>query len=211
MDLLLTAGLPWPTIIWTIFMDEAMIVTGLVGALVKTRYKWGYYAFGCAAMLYVFYILGFEGRSHAKRLGNDVHRVYVTCGVVTLFVWLLYPVAWGLCEGGNVISPDSEAIFYGVLDLIAKPVFSILLIAGHWNIDPARMGLRISDVDDAPARFASKGETEGSHAGHNNADRSNGVATGHNATANPTGTATGYNGVDDTTTTNREHNGTTVV
>ncbi len=41
LDLLLTAGMPWPTIIWTIFLDEVMIVTGLVGALVKTRYKWG--------------------------------------------------------------------------------------------------------------------------------------------------------------------------
>lgn len=41
MDLLLTAGLPWPTILWTIFLDEVMIVTGLVGALVKSRYNWG--------------------------------------------------------------------------------------------------------------------------------------------------------------------------
>lgn len=41
MDLLLTAGMPWPTIIWTIFMDWVMVVTGLVGALVKTRYKFG--------------------------------------------------------------------------------------------------------------------------------------------------------------------------
>jgi len=41
MDLLLTAGLPWPTILWTIFLDEIMIITGLVGALVKSRYKFG--------------------------------------------------------------------------------------------------------------------------------------------------------------------------
>jgi len=41
MDILLTAGIPWPTIIFTIFLDEFMIVTGLVGALVKSRYKWG--------------------------------------------------------------------------------------------------------------------------------------------------------------------------
>lgn len=41
MDLLLTSGLPWPTILWTVFLDEVMIVTGLVGALVSTRYKWG--------------------------------------------------------------------------------------------------------------------------------------------------------------------------
>ena len=39
LDLLLTAGLPWPTILYTILMDEIMIVTGLVGALVKSNYK----------------------------------------------------------------------------------------------------------------------------------------------------------------------------
>lgn len=41
LDLCLTAGLPWPTILWTIGLDEAMIITGLIGALVKSKYKWG--------------------------------------------------------------------------------------------------------------------------------------------------------------------------
>lgn len=39
MDLLLTAGLPWPTILYTILMDWVMIITGLVGALVVSNYK----------------------------------------------------------------------------------------------------------------------------------------------------------------------------
>ena len=49
MDLLLTSGLPWATILWTIFLDEVMIVSGLVGALVSTRYKWGewYFSVSC--------------------------------------------------------------------------------------------------------------------------------------------------------------------
>jgi bacteriorhodopsin len=46
MDLLLTAGMPWPTILWVILVDEIMIVTGLVGALVRSSYKWGYFVFG---------------------------------------------------------------------------------------------------------------------------------------------------------------------
>lgn len=46
LDLLLTAGLPWPTIFFIIMVDEIMIVTGLVGALVTSVYKWGYFAFG---------------------------------------------------------------------------------------------------------------------------------------------------------------------
>lgn len=39
MDLLLTAGLPWPTILFTLLVNEVMIVTGLVGALVQSSYK----------------------------------------------------------------------------------------------------------------------------------------------------------------------------
>jgi bacteriorhodopsin len=46
MDLLLTAGMPWPTILWVILIDEIMIVTGLIGALVHSSYKWGYFTFG---------------------------------------------------------------------------------------------------------------------------------------------------------------------
>jgi Bacteriorhodopsin-like protein len=66
-----------------------------------------------------------------------------------MFLWFIYPIAWGLCEGGNVISPDSEAVFYGVLDILAKPVFGAILLFGHRNIDPAQIGLHIRDYDEA--------------------------------------------------------------
>lgn len=78
-------------------------------------------------MLGIFYELGVVGLKHASALGQDVRKVYLTCGVLTLTIWLLYPIAWGVSEGGNVISPDSEAVFYGILDFIAKPVCSLSL------------------------------------------------------------------------------------
>lgn len=164
LDLLLTAGMPWPTILWTILVDEIMIVTGLIGALVVSRYKFAYFTFGkfqsskqhpqqrliysgCVALFYIVYQLVFEARRHASRYGSEVSKCFTYCGSLTTFLWILYPVAWGLCEGGNVISPDSEAIFYGVLDFIAKPIFGALLIWGHRNIDPASIGMAIKDYD----------------------------------------------------------------
>lgn len=99
-------------------------------------------------MFGVFWQLAVVGRQSAQRLGRDVYKSYMTCGVLTLFIWLLYPVAWGLCEGGNVITANDEAVFYGVLDFFAKPVFSIALIYGHWGIAPARLGLQINDYTD---------------------------------------------------------------
>lgn len=148
LDLLLTAGLPWPTILFTIFVDEVMIITGLVGALVKSSYKWGYFVFGCVALLAVAYNITWVARKHAAALGSDINSVFLRCGVLTIFLWFLYPIAWGLCEGGNVIAPDSEAAFYAVLDFLAKPVFGALLLWGHRNIDPSRLGLYIRDYDE---------------------------------------------------------------
>lgn len=145
MDLLLTAAMPWPTVLYVILIDWVMVVTGLLGALVRSSYKWGYFAFGCVALFYILYMLLWEARRHANLMGKDVGRIYLYCGCLTSFLWTLYPIAFGLCEGGNVISPDMEAVFYGCLDVFAKPIFGALLIWGHRGIDPARLGLEIRD------------------------------------------------------------------
>lgn len=123
LDLLLTAGLPWPTILFTILIDEIMIVTGLVGALVRSSYKWGYFAFGCAALFWIGWVLLFEARTHARHLGADIGKAYIVCGTWTFALWCLYPIAWGVCEGGNVIPPDSEAVvsfFFPFTDLSCR-------------------------------------------------------------------------------------------
>lgn len=59
--------------------------------------------------------------------------------------------------------PDSEAVFYGILDILAKGGFGSLLLWGHRNIDPALLGLRSRGYDEV-----SKGNhsTEKSVVGH---------------------------------------------
>jgi len=171
VDLLLTAGTPWATIFWVILVDWVMIITGLVGALVHSQYKWGYFTFGCAALVYIVYQLAFEARRRANALGQDVGRAFLYCGVLTTVLWIVYPIAWGVCEGGNLIAPDSEAVFYGVLDIFAKPVFGALLLWGHRNIDPARLGMRIRTYDEEPTV----------HAGYHGEKSTN----GHGGVTNP--------------------------
>ncbi|KAF2679435.1 family A G protein-coupled receptor-like protein [Lentithecium fluviatile CBS 122367] len=177
-DLMLTAGMPWPTIFFVIMVDEIMIITGLVGALVQSVYKWGYFAFGCFALIYITYHLVWESRRNAARLGTDVNRAFLTCGSLTAFLWILYPIAWGLCEGGNVISPDSEAVFYGILDLLAKPVFGALLIWNHRNIDLARLGLHIRDYDSDDMVVEKRHGVGNGHDGVSNG-HGNAVSNGH--------------------------------
>ena len=118
-------------------------------------------------------------RLHAAALGPDVSRVFMLCGVWTISLWFLYPIAWGLCEGGNVIAPDSEAVFYGVLDLMTKPVFGAMLLVGHRNIVPSRLGLHIRDYDAVPT---GAGVHEKHHAG--------GVAGNGHGTTTTTGGVT---------------------
>ncbi|KAF2157547.1 family A G protein-coupled receptor-like protein [Myriangium duriaei CBS 260.36] len=183
LDLLLTAALPLPTILFVVLVDEVMIITGLIGALVSSSYKWGYYVFGCVALFYILYQLIWEARRSAGIVGQDVGRAFFMCGTLTAFLWTLYPIAWGLSEGGNVISPNGEAFFYGVLDLLAKPVFGALLIWGHRGIDPARLGLAIQDYTEKDAFINSKHSNGGAGTnGTHGVTGTNGTTNGHGAT-----------------------------
>ncbi|BGO98299.1 Protein MRH1 [Rhodotorula toruloides] len=148
LELALCTGLPLSQIFGLIFFDLVMIETGLVGALVPSRYKWGFYAFGCAALFYIWWILLVPGRKSAMNLGSDFHKSYITSTAVLSVLWLVYPIIWGLAEGGNLITPTSEMIAYGVLDLLAKPVFSIVHLMGLSKLDYARLGMSSSKVSD---------------------------------------------------------------
>jgi bacteriorhodopsin len=123
LELLLSTGLPLSESFTAVVFDEVMIITGLIGALISSQYKWGLFAFGCAAEIYIWYVLLGPARASATRLGPDFKKAYLGSAAVLSFLWLLYPVCWGLSDGGNVIKPTSEMIFYGVLDVLAKPVF----------------------------------------------------------------------------------------
>jgi len=199
LDLLLTAGLPWPTILYTLFLDEVMIITGLVGALVPSSYKWGYFVFAMLSLFGVAWNVMLVGRAHARVLGMHVSKTFVMCGVWTMALWFIYPIAWGLSEGGNVIGSDAEAVFYGVLDILAKPCFGALLLWGHRNIDPASLGLAIRDYEDEIP-----GPTEKRGLGRNGVHNGvhNGVSNGVHNGGETYPTAT--NGVNNT---NGLHNG----
>lgn len=184
LAVLLTCALPWPTILYTLAMTEITVVAGLVGALVPTRYKWGFFTFGYAAFIFVAYLVFFEGRAYAKSLGTDIKKVYLMCAAYQMALWFLYPIAWGLSEGGNVIASDSEQIFYGILDLLTKPVFSFLLLWSLRNIDVDRLGLRARSAEDSP--FGNRPiaiQEEKSH--HNGVTNGGGAPVVNNGAPNP--------------------------
>lgn len=154
-----------------------MIITGLVGALTSSSYKWGYFVFAMLAIFGIAWNVLWTAREYAGRLGKRVYNTFLACGCWTLFLWFLYPVAWGLSEGGNVIGADGESIFYGVLDILAKVFFAAILLYGHSRIDPSVLGCHLRDYDDAIPSSLGLGSNKHHDMASGHVGRPNAVAT----------------------------------
>ncbi|CAI1876044.1 hypothetical protein SEUBUCD646_0C00930 [Saccharomyces eubayanus] len=99
------------------------IISLLVGSLIKSTYKWGYYTIGALAMLVTQGVLCQRQFFNLKTRGFNA---VMLCTSVVI-VWL-YFICWGLSEGGNRIQPDGEAVFYGVLDLCLFAIYPCYLV-----------------------------------------------------------------------------------
>ena len=78
-----------------------------------------------------------------------------------VILWLLYPVCWGLSEGGNVITVNSEMVFYGILDLFAGPIFLFAFLAALETADYNALALqsgKASNYAAIPPQSRSPGE-----------------------------------------------------
>jgi len=140
LEVLLSTGLPATEVAAALFMEVVFVVSYLVGALVSSTYKWGYFAIGTAALIYVVSFLVGPAVLAAGRIGTDVRNIYLRTIPIVGLLLLLYPIAWGLADGGNVIHPDSEMVFYGVLDVLIQPVFLFAFLSQLLKIDVARFG-----------------------------------------------------------------------
>ncbi|GAA5819987.1 hypothetical protein JCM10212_005637 [Sporobolomyces blumeae] len=171
LELALASGLPLSQIFFLIFMDVVMIVTGLVGALITSSYKWGFFVFGCLALFAIWFILLGSGRASVARLGSDYSKAYMSSCLMLSGLWLLYPIAWALSDGGNAITPNSEMYFYGVLDVLAKPVYCIIHVLAIQKLDYSRLGWT-KGSDGASAGLLS-GNNQGANYGSTDARRGN--------------------------------------
>lgn len=58
---------------------------------------------------------------------------------------LIYPIAWGVSEGGNQITSDGEQAFYAVLDTFSQGIFVYMLVGMTSSLDFDRLGLGYSE------------------------------------------------------------------
>ncbi|EJU00333.1 heat shock protein 30 [Dacryopinax primogenitus] len=127
LEVLLTTGMSAAEVSSALFMEVVFVVSYLVGALLTTTYKWGYFTIGTAALLYVISYLVGPALVAAGTIGTDVRKVYLRSVPFMAFVLFLYPIAWGM-------------VFYGVLDLVIQPIFLYAFLCQLRNIDVSRFG-----------------------------------------------------------------------
>jgi bacteriorhodopsin len=143
LDLAFLAGLDGASILIAIVADVIMVLTGLFAAYGVTELqKWGWYTMGCVAYLVVVYQLAVGGTRTVKKLGTSSRsaQFYSAIGTFTFVLWTLYPIVWGLGDGSRMLTVDGEILAYGVLDVLAKPVFGFWLLITHANSDASSIG-----------------------------------------------------------------------
>jgi len=129
----LVSGVSWATIVYNIALSWIWVAAWLSGSLIGTTYKWGFFTFGIFAYFLLSASLLYTGSVTAKRVG--ILKQYWLVSGWLVFVWLLYPIAWGVADGGNKIGVAEGFIFWGVLDVFTVPFLSIvtLFLATKWD------------------------------------------------------------------------------
>lgn len=133
------SGIAWTTIIYHIFLSWTSTISYLVSAYTPSNYKWGFFAFGLAAQLVLQVSTLTTARRSAARVGS--RRDYTLLAAWLNFLWLIYPLAFGLSDGGNRIGVVGGFVFFGVLDVLMIPVFSAAFIVLSKNWDYGRLNI----------------------------------------------------------------------
>ncbi len=61
---------------------------------------------------------------------------------------ITYPICWACSEGANVITPTSEMIWYGILDVITGPVFLFFFLWRLNSVDYEAFGFQSGKFTD---------------------------------------------------------------
>jgi len=150
VDLTLLAGLNGSNLFSMIIANNVMVLSGLFSALTPSSTwsiqkdpiqrlpsrgaRWGWYAIGCIAFLYIAYTILVTGISVARKKGSAVSRVYTSIATYTLVIWIAYPIIWGISASSHRLTVDGEIVAYGILDILAKGIFGAWLLYAHHRI-----------------------------------------------------------------------------
>jgi len=130
IDLGIVAGVSRWDIMALCLSDVLMIACGAFGALTVGNVKWVWWFFGMCWFLHIIFALGKSWAEAAKAKGGESGSVYSKIAGITVIAWFCYPIVWVFAEGFGNFSVTFEVLIYGVLDVISKAVFGLILMSG---------------------------------------------------------------------------------
>lgn len=143
----LVANSSWATIVFHVFLSWTWVISYLVSAYTPSVYKWGFFVFGTIAYL----LMAASTFGEAKRAKNVGTRgdYFILAGYFNL-LWLLYPIAFGVSEGGNKIGVTPHFIFFGILDVLMIPLGSLIFLVLSHRWDYQRLNLYFTQYGRVP-------------------------------------------------------------
>ena len=72
---------------------------------------------------------------------GTLRKGYIFSSAYLAFMLITYPICWACSDGANVITPTSEMIWYGILDIIAGPLFLFFFLYLMRDVDYHVFGL----------------------------------------------------------------------
>jgi bacteriorhodopsin len=128
------SGVSWATIIFNTALSTIWVVSYAVASATSTKYKWGFFSFGTLALFFLLVGVVGEGLKSANRVG--VKSDYLVLSAWVALLWVLYPLAWGLTDGGNYLGVTPSFIWFGILDVLLT-VFTgfawLFVFAPRWD------------------------------------------------------------------------------
>merc|ERR1712124_6281 len=94
------------------------------------EYRWIFWTFGMFTFVPILYMLLQTFKDKTKK-GTNRADAYGKVMSITVITWIAYPVVWALGEGAGMLEQTVEVLLYVILDVIAKTVFSFILLQAH--------------------------------------------------------------------------------
>ncbi|KAK0732621.1 hypothetical protein B0T21DRAFT_291618 [Apiosordaria backusii] len=142
------SGVSWATILFNVFLTWIWQLSYLAAAYTPSNYKWGFFAWGLLAHLFLAYSTLGHSLKNATRVG--VRSDYTKLAGYANLLWLIYPIAWGLSDGGNVIGVTASFIWFGILDLLLVIGFAAFTIFLSRRWDYGRLNIAFTQYGRVP-------------------------------------------------------------
>lgn len=143
LNLCLLAGVDGAHTLMAIVADLVMVLGGLFAAYGAegTAQKWGWFAISVLGYVFTLWHVGLHGARLVKNKGARVTRLWGSLATLALVLWAAYPIVWGVATLARKTTVDTEIIIFGVIDVLAIPVFGLWLLISHRSIAESNIDL----------------------------------------------------------------------